>query len=565
MSAADALRSRGHAAKFNSCCSYRRVDSWRGMAQMVKDAIGSEVELAATCATLIGDLSLCSAEELALVTGPRSPSDFFIVQELCSLILVDRDPLGDAFVQLRRPEVRRKLGATYTPAALVERVIAVGAANRRPARIVEPGAGSGRFLLAAARRFPDAELIAIESDPLAALVLRANVAVCQLTSRVVIVVEDYRNTILPKIDGSTLFIGNPPYVRHHDINPRWKEWFARTAQQHGVKQPSKLAGLHLHFFVKTLDLADSGDYGAFITAGEWLDVNYGATLRELLGGRLGGCSIDILDPKSMPFSDAMTTGVITAFHVDRRPAHLELRHAQSVGSLAGTKPTVAIPWRELRDAPRWSIHVRSAPRLSAGQIELGEIFRVHRGQVTGNNRLWIYDDLSTPKLPSSFLRPTVTKARELIECGLAPLTAAKLRRVIDLPAELEAIPSPDRDAIDEFLLWAKRHGADQSYIAQHRAAWWSVKLYAPAPIVCTYMARRAPVFVRNVCGARHLNIALGLYPSEPVSQQLLAALLDYLRSNVSLTSGRTYGGGLTKFEPGEMQRVPVPHPDTLAA
>ena len=46
-----------------------------------------------------------------------------------------------------------------------------------PARVVDPGSGSGRFSLAAAKTFRNAELIAVEVDPLAALILRANAAV----------------------------------------------------------------------------------------------------------------------------------------------------------------------------------------------------------------------------------------------------------------------------------------------------------------------------------------------------------------------------------------------------
>src|SRR3546814_2487309 len=45
----------------------------------------------------------------------------------------------------------------------------------------------------------------------------------------------------------------------------------------------------------------SGDYGVFITSSEWLDVNYGATLRNLLTQRLGGVALHVLDPAIMPF------------------------------------------------------------------------------------------------------------------------------------------------------------------------------------------------------------------------------------------------------------------------
>ena len=155
------------------------------------------------------------------------------------------------------------------------------AGKETPTRVVDPGAGSGRFLVAAGKAFPNAELIGIEIDPLAALTLRANASVLHMDDRLTLLVDDYRAIDLPEIDGATLFLGNPPYVRHHAISPRWKEWFAATAAVHGCKA-SKLAGLHIHFLLKTRMLAKHGDFGAFITSAEWLDVNYGAVLRRLL-------------------------------------------------------------------------------------------------------------------------------------------------------------------------------------------------------------------------------------------------------------------------------------------
>src|SRR5262249_9237814 len=194
---------------------------------------------------------------------------------------------------------RRKTGATYPPPPIVDAMVAWAHAEiPTPARVVDPGAGSGRFLIAAARRFPDAELIAVEVDPLAALMLRANAAVNGFADRLIVHLTDYRNMALPATAGPTLFIGNPPYVRHPGIGEQWKCWFAAAADRFGLRA-SKLAGLHIHFFFKTRELARPGDYGAFITAAEWLDVNYGSALRRLLADSslpdgLGGTAVHVI-------------------------------------------------------------------------------------------------------------------------------------------------------------------------------------------------------------------------------------------------------------------------------
>jgi hypothetical protein len=79
------------------------------------------------------------------------------------------------------------------------------------------------------------------------------------------------------------------------------------------------------------------------------------------------------------------------------------------------------------------------------------------------------------------------------------------------------------------------------------------------------MARRPPAFVINQADARHINVAHGLYPRDVLSDAQKRALVRYLQSNISQRSGRTYAGGLTKFEPREMERVIVPSPSLLNA
>ena len=66
-------------------------------------------------------------------------------------------------------------------------------------------------------------------------------------------------------------------------------------------QASALAGLHVYFFLAIARRAKAGDYGALITASEWLDVNYGRLVRDLFLNRLGGQSIHVIEPKAEPF------------------------------------------------------------------------------------------------------------------------------------------------------------------------------------------------------------------------------------------------------------------------
>ena len=479
-----------------------------------------------------------------------------------------RDPLGEAFTRLRTAAARRPLGATYTPAPLVDAMVAWARARPGPppARVIDPGAGSARFLLAAGRAFPAAELVGVEIDPLAAAVARANLHAAGLSGRARIVEADFRQVALEPAASPTLYIGNPPYVRHHDIEPRWKEWLAAGARRRDLP-PSRLAGLHIHFLLAIAERARPGDRGVLVTAAEWLDVNYGRLARALLAGELGLRRLDVLDAALEPFPDAQSTAAIACFEVAGGGAddgEVALRRVRRLAELAPLAGGRAVQRDDLRTSMRWSDLADAPPpprrrARPAGLVELGELCRVHRGQVTGANKIWIAGP-DHPPLPPALLVPAVTRAAELLAAAPRLEHTCHLRRVIDLPGELDALEAADRRLVERFLRWARDRGGHLGYVARHRTPWWSVRLAPPAPILATYMARRPPAFARNPAGARHINIAHGLHPRAPMDGAALDALADALADAAASARGRTYAGGLLKLEPGEMERLLIAWP-----
>ena len=200
----------------------------------------------------------------------REPVSRAILSDFRRKIAAGPDPLGDSFARLRSAVERRPMGATYTPLPVVMLMLDWAeeysrTSQNKPVRIVDPGTGSARFLVAAGRRFPKAELIGVEIDPIAAVLARAHVSAAGMSARTQIMLSDFRSIALPKIDGATLYIGNPPYVRHHLISQQWKQWLVERAASLKLSA-SQLAGLHVHFFLATALDSVAGDFGAFITA-----------------------------------------------------------------------------------------------------------------------------------------------------------------------------------------------------------------------------------------------------------------------------------------------------------
>ncbi len=548
----------------SDCIQVTLIDQEACPQANAEDGPCSEHDLAHAAWSIVrqGGLAELSEPESILVRALTSAERDSDDDGLIHLIRSGRDPLGDALMRMRSPDQRRPLGATYTPPEIVSSMVGWIVEHSRPDRVVDPGAGSARFLLTAGRALSDARLVGVEIDPLAALLARANLTAMGLDHRSQILVRDYRDADLGECGGTTAFIGNPPYVRHHQIEPKWKKWLATNSTALGLKA-SGLAGLHVHFMLATALHARPGDLGVFVTSSEWLDVNYGHLPRTLFTTQLGGVSIHLIDPREAPFADAATTAAVTCFQVGGPAASIRMKRVPStseLGMLDGGQP---FSKRQLRSASRWSPLLNGSQKPPEGYVELGEICCVHRGAVTGANATWI-TDANDPALPSEVLFPSVTRAVELFGAtdGIL-LDTHGLRAVIDLPADLDVLDEADRPRIDRFLRAAERGGVRSGYIARNRKPWWAVGLRSPAPILATYMARRPPAFVRNLASAHNINAVHGIYPREPMPHATLDALAGALRAAAPTAVGRTYAGGLLKFEPSEMARIYVPGPAML--
>ncbi|SEK88001.1 hypothetical protein SAMN05216359_103447 [Roseateles sp. YR242] len=514
--------------------------------------------LLALAKALIGAQPVSEAEQQLLDTVPAC-ADAALLKATTADIRAGGDPLGALFCTLFHASTRRSEGQTFTPDHVVQGMVGWARRQGKPVRrLVDPGAGSGRYTLAGLRAFPQAEAVAVEKDPLVALLLRANLAAAGLTHRATVLVGDYRELSLSPAQGPTLFIGNPPYVRHHEISPGWKTWYSYCLAHAGLKG-SQLAGLHLHFFLKTRLLAVPGDFGVFVTAAEWMDVNYGQALRDMLANGLGGTEVFVVSPALRVFEDAMVSAAITCFEPGAERSSLRFQPINDLEHLATLPAGREVAMAAARTETKWSILVRGGrPARQAGQIELGELFQVSRGQVTGLNRVWVHST-HAPDLPASYLIPAITDAADIsTAAGQEIATLDRLRRVVSLPRDLTGLPAAHRRTIETFLDWARQQGAHEGYIARHRKPWWHVHLRDPAPIVMTYMGRRPPAFALNTAGARLINVAHGLYPRQPLQQAQLRRLVQWLNANVSIDAGRVYAGGLTKFEPSEAMRILLP-------
>jgi hypothetical protein len=260
----------------------------------------------------------------------------------------------------------------------------------------------------------------------------------------------------------------------------------------------------------------------------------------------------------------MTTAAITCFEVGSLPGEIGLRVVDEVRHLGGLENSRSISRAELARAERWTplLHRDPAAVTQPDLVTLGALVRVHRGAVTGANDFFILSRERASALGlERWCRPVISKAEEIFNSGGIVRDAPERKVLLDVPAAVDRAAHAQLDAY--LRLGEQRQGGQppisERYIARHRRPWWVVGAAPPPPIVATYMARQPPVFALNPDQLAIVNIAHGLYPRVEMTESQLTALVDTLnRDRASFRGrGRTYHGGLEKFEPREMEALPV--------
>lgn len=470
------------------------------------------------------------------------------------------------FEASRSPIERRSRGVTFTPQWIVDLMVrALEVKLTSDTLVVDVGAGAGRFALAAAHALKDTQVIAVESDQSLAKALQNQVSEAGLGGRVRIVNQDFLRWDLPANSGKKVFLGNPPYVRHHSISAGDKAWL-RDLGESMRKSFSGLSGLHVYFILRCLSQARGGDRLVMILPSEWLETRYGNAVKQAIIERCASVKLYVFPQHVRIFEGTMTTSLILDLVIG--PPSFSVSAAvisEGMRDLPRETEDLTLPVLDPARA-NWLQAARSAvglgepqTELSDGEMELGELFAIHRGQVTGMNSVWIADEKTRKLIPERFLVPAVTDAKEILCLSDGMLQSDQhLQRAIDLPGDLFELADHERDGVEEFLALAEARGASRTYIARHRRPWWRVGLKAPPAIIMSYMARRPPRFAVNLCQARLLNIAHGLYPKVSLSEAQLLRIVTWLNASGQTRFSRTYAGGLIKVEPGEARKIRIP-------
>jgi adenine-specific DNA-methyltransferase len=469
---------------------------------------------------------------------------------------------------------RNKWGQFATPPELALSIAryAHGLIGDSPVFFLDPAIGTGSFYSAVSHVLPPKQIATaagVELDP-----LFAETAVALWRDRGLTVLKGDFTRQHPPEQRFNLVLTNPPYVRHHHLSAADKDRLRARLSQSLHLEISGLAGLYCYFLLLCHDWMEDGGLAAWLIPSEFMDVNYGATIRRYLSERVTLLRIHRFCPTDVQFADALVSSAVVIFRKSPPPADHAICFS-SAGSIEHPKSEASVPLVLLRHSRKWTQFPASTAVKSVGELTLGDIFSIKRGLATGANDFFILTeaDIKAWQIPRHFVKPILPGPRYLTEDIVAgtpngPPRVSPQLFLLDCGEPEEKIEAT-WPRFYEYLQRGKQRNIHASYLASHRAPWYSQEQRPPAPFLCTYMGRsrngKHPFrFIWNRSQATAHNVYLMLYPKGqlrsalkkcPELEHRVFEALQRITPAQLLSESRVYGGGLHKVEPNELSRI----------
>lgn len=465
-------------------------------------------------------------------------------------------------------------GGYYTPKKIAE-FIATWAIRTKNDEILEPSCGDGSFISAIADRLH--EMGASDQS------IKHNVTGVELDKVEASKASQYGPNVVQSdfftyyqkcIDGEKEFdviVGNPPFIRYQNFEEEYRKVAFELMTKHGF-QPNRLMNIWLPFLVLACKaLKPDGRVGMVIPA-ELFQVDYAAEARLFLSNYFE--SLTLVTFKKLVFDDIQQEVILLLG--ERKSSKqgirvVELDGLESLISAGQTCLEVAEVKKLDHSKDKWVKYYLSNEELnlldrlnkSSKITNATDLYDVNVGLVSGENAFFVINQEIVDKfhLQESVVpiisRTDQIKGLELTEQDYENLVKAGKKVYFFEPADLpiDELPKSQR----KYIQWGEVQEYNKNYKCRIRPRWYHVSYTWRAE---AFLVRQANLYPKMVLNNKHALVTDTLHKvrfHEGVDGRIVVgAFLNTYTLALSETLGRSYGGGVLTFEPGEMRKMRIP-------
>ena len=465
-------------------------------------------------------------------------------------------------------------GGYYTPDKISEFI--TDWAIRTPVdSVLEPSCGDGSFLSAITKRY--SELGANHET------IKENVIGIELDDVEAAKSEQYGTTVIcndfftyyqENIEDQIQFdviVGNPPFIRYQYFTEEYRKIAFALMNKHGFK-PNRLTNIWLPFLVLSCKaLKPNGRIGMVIPA-ELFQVDYAAEARQFLSDFFD--KLTLVTFKRLVFDDIQQEVILLLGERGCDKHGIRVIELDDMADLIAQGYTCLenAEFKELdHGSDKWVKyylsneelnllkHLNSDSKISAAT----DLFEVNVGLVSGENDFFVMNQTTVDQfnLQDSVV-PIISRSEQLKGVRL---TDEDYNNLIALGKKVYFFV-PGNDAFDEltdeqkiYIQWGEEKGYNKNYKCRIRPKWYHVSQTWRADAFLIRQAHLYPRMIINEKGALVTDTLHKVRFLEGVDgKHVAAAFLNTYTFALSETIGRSYGGGVLTFEPGEMRRIRIP-------
>jgi adenine-specific DNA methylase len=484
---------------------------------------------------------------------------------------------------------RKRLGAFYSPETLVGPITS-WAIRSISDRVLDPSCGDGVFLAASAQRLHalgagveaiGQQLAGFDINPRAVAKTRETLSIALGGSPPQIELEDFFSTRSPDqlspIRLVDALIGNPPYIRYQQFSGKMRAAALQRAAEAGVVLP-QLVSSWAPFVAHALSFLRPEGRLALILPAELAHAKYADPVRHQLLRCFRDVTVVSFDTAVFPRAQVEVVVLLADGFRANGDGLLRLLKVNGHEDLQALNQLVAKshPFNIGQQPRKWlrgfeaTAGSRCLDDLAAGGklVPLSAVGKANIGFVSGANEFFVLtaEEVAQRKLPSSSLRPSIIRARQMPGCVLTKRELSTLRERGD--RSLLWLPHKKLTASERsYVEHGKRMRVHRRYKCRTRDPWYVVPGVRIPEALLTYMSDGGPRLCLNSANVVASNTLLAIQlrlRSAALREAVVAAFYNSATLLSCELVGRSYGGGVLKLEPREADTVLIPAPGLLA-
>jgi adenine-specific DNA-methyltransferase len=473
--------------------------------------------------------------------------------------------LEESYIDKTSSEHRKKFAQFFTPITIAELMTDWILGNLNTEKILEPAFGLGIFSRLLLEKKDELKIDGFELDP---KLFKEAQKYFSTRTGVKILNKDYINhKWQEKYDG---IICNPPYFKFHDFD---NKKIKKKVEKNVDFNFNGLTNLYAFFLVKSIYQLKKNGRAAYIVPSEFLNSDYGESIKSYLLKSKALRHIIIIDFKENVFNDALTTASILLFAKDKYDKDIIFDKIESIEELSSLKKSILdypsgdncskeMKKSDLDPQRKWRNYyeIVNAEKFK-NLVPFSTFGKVVRGIATGANKYFKFNESKKRQysISDQYLLPCISKSNDVKKTIFTKADFLKLKRGNKSVYILGAVDTNDEN-VNKYIKKGENEGINKKYLTSHRTPWYSVENRPPSPIWVTVFNRTGMKFIRNEANISNLTTFHCVYPTQPnmfsnINVELLFAyLLTDAAKEIFNDNRREYGDGLQKFEPNDINK-----------